>query len=114
MADKYKDKLASLTAEVQGLDGIKRKMAEDLLETYVEVYKDYVALDKMLEKDGLLVEVIKGTLGSERPQMVKNPAFDMRRNCISQMADLANKIARFVKDQPEQAEKDEFDDFIAG
>lgn len=113
--DQYAEKLQDLKDAVEGLDGLKRRLADDLLETYVQVYADYVALNNRLMREGLLYSVEKGAAGNRHVERVKHPAFDMRRNCISQMADLSAKIYRFVKDHEDVTEEpDEFDRFIAG
>lgn len=112
MADtkRMREKLADMQAQVSSLDGLKRRMADDLLDAYVRVFADYERLDRRLSREGLLVEVEKGGADNRHVVTAKNPAFDMRRNCISQMADLANKINRFVKDG-ESSETDAFDEF---
>lgn len=92
------EKLDELKLQVEGLEGLKRLMAEDLLTAYVDVYDDYQELNVQLASDGLLIPVEKGAANNRRTEYVKHPAFDMRRNCISQMADLANKINRFVRE----------------
>ena len=102
-ADAYEEKLESLRGTVSGMEGVCRPLAEDLLEAYARVYADWHRLDEAIERDGYLIEGARGGT-------VKNPAFDMRRNCIAQMADLANKIKRFVRDDDGQAE-DEFEAF---
>lgn len=96
--DRYASKLDELKDAVGTIDGLKRKMADDLLETYVQVYADYVTLNNRLMRDGLLHSVEKGAANNRHTEYVKHPAFDMRRNCITQMADLSAKIWRFVKD----------------
>lgn len=103
--------LDNLIAQVSKLDGVKKLMAQDLLEAYVHVCNDYAKLDKVLAKEGLIIEVEKGGANNPRIERVKNPAFDMRRNCISQMADLANKITRFVRDDDADPD-DELDAFL--
>lgn len=109
--DRYILKLEELKEAVSGLDGLKRKMADDLLESYVQVYADYVTLNNRLMKEGLLTAVEKGAANNRHTEYIKHPAFDMRRNCIAQMADLSSKIYRFVKDGGEEREPDEFDSF---
>ena len=109
--EKYKEKLEELRALVSGLDGLKNKLAGDLLESYVQVYADFEYLNKRLMREGLLIEVEKGAASNRHTELLKHPAFDMRRNCIAQMADLANKIHRFVKDDASTEERDEFDAF---
>lgn len=104
-------KLDRLKEQVGRLDGLKRLMAEDLLAAYVDVYFDYERLDDMLKHQGLLIEVEKGGENNRHTERVKNPAFDMRRNCITQMADIANKITRFVKEDNAEPE-DAFDEFV--
>lgn len=103
-------KLKDMQALVEDMQGVCRPLAEDLLEYYVEVYEDYRDLCGMLKRDGLLIEVEKGGAGNRHTEWVKHPAFDMRRNCINQIADLANKIKRFVKDDTGGA-ADDFDAF---
>lgn len=103
--------LDELIEQVAKLDGVKKLMAEDLLEAYVHVCNDYTQLDKVLAKEGLLIDVEKGGANNRRMERVKNPAFDMRRNCISQMADLANKITKFVRDDNADPD-DELDEFL--
>lgn len=97
----YEAKLRSLRRTVSGMEGVCKPMAEDLLEAYAHIYADWHKLDRMLEEDGLLVVGPRGG-------MVKSPAFDMRRNCITQMADLANKIKRFVRDDSGPEDADDF------
>lgn len=108
---KFVGHLDELIEQVAKLDGVKKLMAEDLLEAYVHVYNDYTQLDKVLAKEGLLIDVEKGGANNRRMERVKNPAFDMRRNCISQMADLANKITKFVRDDNADPD-DELDEFL--
>lgn len=108
--DPYAEKLESMSALVDGMSGVCKPLAEDLLAAYVRVFRDYEALNRTLERDGLLIEVEKGAASNRHSECVKHPAFDMRRNTINQMADLANKIKRFVKDDEGVAE-DEFDAF---
>lgn len=95
---------------VSTMTGVCRPLAEDLLGAYVKVYSDYEALTAMLDREGLLIDVEKGGEGNRHVERVKHPAFDMRRNCVNQMADLANKIKRFVKDD-EGTVEDDFDAF---
>lgn len=102
----YDYKLRDMQELVSGMEGVCKPLAEDLLEAYVRVYADYKKLTDMLETDGLLVRKVRA--GNE--EKAKNPAFDMRRNCIAQMADLANKIKRFVKEDT-ASEEDEFGSF---
>lgn len=109
--DKYRAKLDELQALVSALDGLKGKLAGDLLESYVQVYADFQYLNSRLMREGLLIEVEKGAAGNRHTELLKHPAFDMRRNCITQMADLANKINRFIKDDAAVDERDEFESF---
>lgn len=104
-------KLSDLREQVSKLDGLRRLMADDLLAAYVEVYSDYEALNETLARDGLLVDVERGGENNRHVERVKHPGFDMRRNCIAQMADLANKITRFVREEGAEPE-DEFDEFV--
>lgn len=108
--DKYAEKLERMEEQVSGMGGIGREMAEDLLGTYVQVFSDYEKLNEKLEVEGLLIENERGGANNRHTVMEKHPAFDMRRNCIAQMADLANKIKKFIKDDDAEAE-DEFDQF---
>lgn len=108
--DKYESKLDELRGTVSTMKGVCKPLAEDLLAAYVNIYKDYVELTSMLDSDGLLIEVEKGGENNRHTERVKHPAFDMRRNCVNQMAELANKIKRFVKDDEGVAE-DDFDSF---
>lgn len=108
-----KAKLDELQAQVEQLDGLRRLMADDLLAAYVDVYEDYERLNGTLAKDGLLIEVEKGGENNRHTERVRHPAFDMRRYCISQMADLANKITRFVREEGAEPE-DAFDEFVNG
>ena len=83
-----------------------------MLASYVRVYEDYEELNEMLEREGLLIDVERGGENNRRVEKVKHPAFDMRRNCIAQMNDTANKIYRFCKDDEERnPEPTEFDTF---
>lgn len=104
------EKLRQMEESVQDMQGVCKPLAEDLLEAYVRVYRDYLALDETLRREGLLIEVEKGGASNRHSERVKHPAFDMRRNCVSQMADLANKIKRFVREDP-GTDADEFTDF---
>lgn len=108
--DAYAEKLAELQDTVSTMQGVCKPLAEDLLGAYVRVFRDYQSLNDTLERDGLLIKVEKGGENNRHIERVKHPAFDMRRNCINQMADLANKIKRFVKDDEGVAE-DDFSDF---
>ena len=108
--DIYKAKLYSLSILVECMSGVCKPLAEDLLSAYVRVFQDYEELNRTLEEDGLLIWVEKGGENNRHSERVKHPAFDMRRNCINQLADLANKIKRFVKDDEGVAE-DDFDSF---
>ena len=96
------EKLAELEAQISDMEGINHSLAEDLLSAYVTVWRDYEKLSATLDREGMLRETDKGT--------VKHPAFDMRRNTINQVADLANKIKRFVKDTPVE-QTDDFTEF---
>lgn len=109
-SDKYEKKLAEMRSLVDGMSGVCKPMAEDLLETYVNIYQDYAYFTDLMGREGLLIEVEKGAANNRRVVREKHPAFDMRRNTINQMADLANKIKRFVKDD-EGVVEDEFDSF---
>lgn len=109
-SDKYEKKLAEMRSLVDGMSGVCKPMAEDLLETYVNIYQDYAYFTDLMSREGLLIEVEKGAANNRRVVREKHPAFDMRRNTINQMADLANKIKRFVKDDEGVAE-DDFDSF---
>lgn len=95
-------KLEDLEAQISDMEGINRSLADDLLSAYVTVWRDYERLSDTLAREGLLVTTDKGK--------VKHPAFDMRRNTINQVADLANKIKRFVKDTPVE-QTDDFTEF---
>lgn len=108
--DEYAEKLEDMSALVDGMSGVCKPLAVDLLSTYVRVYRDYEELNRMLEEEGLLICVQKGGERNPHTERVKHPAFDMRRNTINQMADLANKIKRFLKDD-EGVVEDEFDAF---
>lgn len=108
--DRFAEKLEEMTTTVDDMQGVCKPLAEDLLEAYVRVYGDYEELNATLKRDGLLIEVEKGARENRHIEQVKHPAFDMRRNCINQMADLANKIKRFVKDDTGTAD-DGFDSF---
>ena len=108
--DVYKAKLYSLSVLVECMSGVCKPLAEDLLSAYVRVFQDYEELNRTLEDEGLLIYVQKGGERNPHTERVKHPAFDMRRNCINQMADLANKIKRFVRDD-EGTVEDEFDAF---
>ena len=108
--DRFAEKLQEMSATVADMQGVCKPLAEDLLEAYVRVYGDYEELDATLKRDGLLIEQERGGANNRHVDTVKHPAFDMRRNTINQMADLANKIKRFVKDDTGSAE-DEFDVF---
>lgn len=108
----YTKKLNELKALVASLDGLRAKLAGDMLASYVRVYEDYEELNEMLEREGLLIEVERGGENNHRVEKVKHPAFDMRRNCIAQMNDTANKIYRFCKDDEEKnPEPTDFDAF---
>lgn len=109
-SDKYEKKLTEMRSLVDGMSGVCKPMAEDLLETYVNIYQDYAYFTDLMAREGLLIEVEKGGENNRHIERVKHPAFDMRRNTINQMADLANKIKRFVKDDEGVAE-DDFDTF---
>lgn len=100
--EKTRAKLDELEGQIADMEGINRSLADDLLSAYVTVWADYERLNDTLGRDGLLIETEKGS--------VKHPAFDMRRNTINQIADLANKIKRFVKDTPVE-QTDDFTDF---
>ena len=108
--DAYAQKLKDMSRLVADMKGVCKPMAEDLLETYVNIYQDYVYLTELMACEGLLIEVEKGGENNRHIVLEKHPAFDMRRNTINQMADLANKIKRFVKDD-EGVVEDEFDAF---
>lgn len=108
--DRYERKLEELRGTVSSMTGVCRPLAEDLLESYVTIYADYRSLTERLDAEGLLIEVEKGGENNRHVELTKHPAFDMRRNCVTQMADLANKIKRFVKDDEGVAE-DDFDAF---
>lgn len=108
----YTKKLNELKALVASLDGLRAKLAGDMLASYVRVYEDYEELNEMLEDEGLLIEVERGGENNRHVEKVKHPAFDMRRNCIAQMNDTANKIYRFCKDDEEKnPEPTDFDAF---
>lgn len=108
----YTKKLNELKDLVSSLDGLRAKLAGDMLASYVRVYEDYEELNEMLEREGLLIDVERGGENNRRVEKVKHPAFDMRRNCIAQMNDTANKIYRFCKDDEEKnPEPTEFDTF---
>lgn len=108
----YTKKLNELKALVASLDGLRAKLAGDMLASYVRVYEDYEELNEMLEDEGLLIEVERGGENNRHVEKVKHPAFDMRRNCIAQMNDTANKIYRFCKDDEEKnPEPTDFDTF---
>lgn len=108
----YTKKLNELKNLVSTLDGLRAKLAGDMLASYVRVYEDYEELNEMLEREGLLIEVERGGENNHRVEKVKHPAFDMRRNCIAQMNDTANKIYRFCKDDKEKnPEPTDFDTF---
>lgn len=108
----YTKKLNELKNLVSSLDGLRAKLAGDMLASYVRVYEDYEELNEMLEREGLLIDVERGGENNRRVEKVKHPAFDMRRNCIAQMNDTANKIYRFCKDDEERnPEPTEFDTF---
>lgn len=108
----YTKKLNELKDLVSSLDGLRAKLAGDMLASYVRVYEDYEELNEMLEHEGLLIDVERGGENNRRVEKVKHPAFDMRRNCIAQMNDTANKIYRFCKDDEEKnPEPTEFDTF---
>lgn len=108
----YTKKLNELKDLVSSLDGLRAKLAGDMLASYVRVYEDYEELNEMLEREGLLIDVERGGENNRRVEKVKHPAFDMRRNCIAQMNDTANKIYRFCKDDEERnPEPTEFDTF---
>ena len=108
----YTKKLNELKDLVSSLDGLRAKLAGDMLASYVRVYEDYEELNEMLEREGLLIDVERGGENNRRVEKVKHPAFDMRRNCIAQMNDTANKIYRFCKDNEEKnPEPTEFDTF---
>ena len=108
----YTKKLNELKNLVSTLDGLRAKLAGDMLASYVRVYEDYEELNEMLEREGLLIEVERGGENNHRVEKVKHPAFDMRRNCIAQMNDTANKIYRFCKDDEEKnPEPTDFDTF---
>lgn len=108
--DAFKEKLDSMRSTVRDMQGVCKPLAEDLLEAYVKIYGDYLELDSTLKADGLLIEQERGGANNRHVELVKHPAFDMRRNCINQMGDLANRIKRFVKDDTGVAE-DDFDAF---
>lgn len=110
LRDPYAEKLEAMSALVDGMRGVCKPLAEDLLSAYVRVFRDYEALNRTLESEGLLIDVEKGGAANRHVERVKHPAFDMRRNCVNQLADLANKIKRFVAEDEGSAE-DEFDDF---
>lgn len=108
----YTKKLNELKDLVSSLDGLRAKLAGDMLASYVRVYEDYEELNEMLESEGLLIDVERGGENNRRVEKVKHPAFDMRRNCIAQMNDTANKIYRFCKDDEEKnPEPTDFDTF---
>lgn len=109
--DAYAQKLEDMRSLVDGMSGVCKPMAEDLLETYVNIYQDYVYLTDLMAREGLLIETEKGAANNRRVVREKHPAFDMRRNTINQMADLANKIKRFVKDDEGTDDGDEFSKF---
>ena len=109
--DAYAKKLKDMSELVEGMKGVCKPMAEDLLETYVNIYQDYVYLTDLMAREGLLIETEKGAANNRRVVRQKHPAFDMRRNTINQMADLANKIKRFVKDDEGADDGDEFSKF---
>lgn len=106
-------KLEELEAMVEGIEGLDRAMADDLLWAYVELWDDVQELSAVLDEQGLLIEVQKGGTGNQHMETVKNPAFDMRHKATAQLADLANKIRRFVTLSGAGEANDEFDDFIA-
>lgn len=108
--DEFAEKLEAMQSTVADMQGVCKPMAEDLLAAYVRIYRDYMQLDEMLTADGLLISQEKGGANNRHTELVKHPAFDMRRNSITQMADLANKIKRFVKEDTGNAE-DDFDAF---
>ena len=108
----YTKKLNELKDLVSSLDGLRARLAGDMLASYVRVYEDYEELNEMLEREGLLIDVERGGENNRRVEKVKHPAFDMRRNCIAQMNDTANKIYRFCKDDEERnPEPTDFDTF---
>ena len=108
--DRYAEKLDEMRGTVATMSGVCKPLAEDLLDAYVKIYADYESLTDMLNREGLLIEVERGGENNRHIERTKHPAFDMRRNCINQMADLANKIKRFVKDD-EGVSEDDFDAF---
>lgn len=106
----YAKKLDEMGSLVDGMRGVCKPLAEDMLESYVKAYGYYRKIVGILDSEGLMIEVEKGGENNRHIERIKNPAFDMWRNCTNQMADLANKIKRFVKDDEGVAE-DDFDSF---
>ena len=106
-------KLTELRCMVEGMDGLDRAMAEDLLWAYVELWGDVRELSAQLARDGLLIEVEKGGAGNRHIELVKNPAFDMRHKATAQLADLAAKIRRFVTLSGVDNDRDEFTEFLS-
>ena len=108
--DEYAKKLDEMRSLVDGMSGVCKPLAEDMLASYVKAYGYYKKIVGILDTEGLMIEVEKGAAGNRHIVREKHPAFDMWRNCTNQMADLANKIKRFVKDD-EGVVEDEFDKF---
>lgn len=106
------NKLAEMKALVADMEGVDRAMADDLLWAYVEVWEDVQELTARLDKEGLLIEVEKGGTGNRHMELVKNPAYDMRHKSVAQLADLANKIRRFVSLSGVKEQDDEFTAFM--
>lgn len=108
--DEFQEKYDSMSEMVEGMVGVAKPLAKDLLMAYVRLYQDYKSLNALLEEEGLLIAQERGAAGNRHIERVKHPAFDMRRNTVNQMADLANKIKRFVKDDT-GVQEDDFDAF---
>ena len=96
-----------LRKEVEGLSGVDRELVNPLLEEVAALAIMVANLRKMVQRDGVMIEVMKGGANNRHKEYVENPALTAYSKHAGRLSDLAKKVSGFAKGAEDTEEEDE-------
>jgi len=96
-----------LRKEVAELKGVDRALVDPLLEEVAALAVMVANLRKMVQRDGVMIEVEKGGANNRHIELVENPALTAYSKHAGRLSDLAKKVSGFAKGLDDEQDEDE-------
>ena len=86
-----------LRAEVSGLSGVDKEMADTLIEEVAALAQMVEDLRKQVQEDGVMIEMERGGANNRHVELVENPALTAYSKHVGRLSDIAKKVSGFAK-----------------